>query len=71
MTTWQPATVPGAIQTDLLATNQIPDPFWRNNEPDLQWIGLNDWDYQLNLDVDAGPRHRGHLALVLDGRATE
>jgi beta-mannosidase len=70
LTTWQPATVPGAIQTDLLATKQIPDPFWRNNEPDLQWIGLNDWDYQLNVDIDAATLKRGHVDLVFDGLDT-
>ena len=46
-TDWQPAGVPGAVQTDLLALGRIGDPFW-HNEAGLQWIGLADWDYQLS-----------------------
>ena len=67
---WQPATVPGAIQTDLLARKNIPDPFWRDNEASLQWIGLSDWDYQLSFDVDAATLRRGHVDLVFDGLDT-
>ncbi len=29
---WLPATVPGCVQTDLLAAGRIPDPFFRDNE---------------------------------------
>jgi beta-mannosidase len=67
---WQPATVPGAVQTDLLATKQIPDPFWRDNESRLQWIGLSDWDYRLDFDVDVATLRRGHVDLVFDGLDT-
>ena len=37
---WRPATVPGTVQTDLLAAGRIPDPFVGANEAQLQWIGL-------------------------------
>ena len=37
-----PATVPGTIHTDLLAAGLIPDPFWRDNELVLQWVGEKD-----------------------------
>ncbi|SFW58572.1 beta-mannosidase [Luteibacter sp. UNCMF366Tsu5.1] len=67
---WQPATVPGAVQTDLLALGRIGDPFWRDNEADLQWIGLSDWDYRLDFDVDAAMLKRGHVELVFDGLDT-
>ena len=36
---WLPATVPGTVHTDLLAAGKIPDPFYGDNEKDLQWIG--------------------------------
>jgi beta-mannosidase len=67
---WQPATVPGAVQTDLLALGRVQDPFWRDNEASLQWIGLADWDYQLDFDVDAAMLARGHVDLVFDGLDT-
>lgn len=69
-TDWQPAIVPGAVQTDLLALGRIADPFWRDNEAGLQWIGLADWDYQLSFDIDVAALKRGHVDLVFDGLDT-
>ena len=43
---WIPATVPGCVHTDLLAAGKIPDPFYRDNEKSLQWIGETSWTYQ-------------------------
>ena len=37
---WHAAQVPGVVQTDLLRSGLIPDPFDRDNEFHLQWIGL-------------------------------
>ncbi len=42
---WHPAQVPGVVQTDLLHSAIIADPFDRDNEFHLQWIGLADWEY--------------------------
>jgi beta-mannosidase len=67
---WQPAVVPGAVQTDLLAQGRIGDPFWRDNEAGLQWIGLTDWDYQLDFQLDAAALKRDHVDLVFDGLDT-
>jgi len=39
---WHPAQVPGVVPTDLLRSGLIPDPFDRDNEFRLQWIGLTD-----------------------------
>lgn len=69
-TDWQPAIVPGAVQTDLLALGRIEDPFWRDNEAGLQWIGLTDWDYRLDFDIDAAALKRDHVDLVFDGLDT-
>ena len=44
---WHPAQVPGVVQTDLLHNGLIPDPFDRDNEFHLQWIGLADWELSL------------------------
>src|SRR5271170_1406866 len=49
---WHPAQVPGVVHTDLLRNSLIPDPFDRDNEFRLQWIGLTDWEYQTTFQVD-------------------
>lgn len=48
---WLPATVPGTIHTDLQDNHLIPDPYYRDNEKQLQWIGEANWQYRLQFDV--------------------
>jgi beta-mannosidase len=67
---WHPAQVPGVVQTDLLHSNLIPDPFDRDNEFHLQWIGLADWEYQTTFQVDAAALAHDHIDLVFDGLDT-
>lgn len=67
---WHPATVPGVVQTDLLADQLIPEPFYGTNEADLQWIGRTDWEYQTKLSIDAATLAREHVELVFDGLDT-
>ena len=43
---WLPAKVPGCVHTDLLAAGKIQDPFNRDVEASLQWIGKTDWQYR-------------------------
>jgi len=64
---WHPAEVPGLVQMDLLRNKLIPDPFYRDNEKSLQWIGLTDWEYQTEFEVDAASLARGHMDLQLPG----
>jgi beta-mannosidase len=47
-----PATVPGCVHTDLLAAKEIEDPFYRDNEERLQWIGETDWIYERDFMTD-------------------
>src|ERR1700691_2240803 len=67
---WHPAQVPGVVQTDLLHSGLIPDPFDRDNEFHLQWIGLADWEYQTTFQVDAAALAHDHVDLVFDGLDT-
>lgn len=46
-----PATVPGCVHLDLMAAGQIPDPFHRDNEQKLMWIGETDWTYRRTFEV--------------------
>jgi beta-mannosidase len=67
---WHPAQVPGVVQTDLLSNKLIPDPFDRDNEFRLQWIGLADWEYQTTFQVDAAALAHDHVDLVFAGLDT-
>jgi beta-mannosidase len=67
---WHPAQVPGVVQTDLLHDNLIPDPFYRDNDTRLQWIGLTDWEYRTTFDADAAMISHEHVDLVFEGLDT-
>jgi beta-mannosidase len=68
--TWNKATVPGTVHTDLMATKQIGDPFYRTNEKDLQWIGETDWEYRTSFKVDESLLKCDKLYLVFKGLDT-
>lgn len=67
---WRTAQVPGAVHTDLLAQGQIPDPYVGAPEAGLQWIGLADWEYRAQFDVDAATLARAHAVLAFEGLDT-
>src|SRR2546421_4059466 len=67
---WSPASVPGCVHTDLLNNKLIDDPFYRDNEKKLQWIGKTDWEYQTTLNLTAGMLKRKNLELVFEGLDT-
>jgi beta-mannosidase len=67
---WLPATVPGTVHTDLLANGKIPDPFYRTNERDLQWIDKKDWEYRTTLDIDRATLAHDHIELCIAGLDT-
>ena len=67
---WAPASVPGCVHTDLLNNKLIDDPFYRDNEKKLQWIGKTDWEYQTILNLTAGMLKRKNLELVFEGLDT-
>lgn len=67
---WLPAQVPGAVQGDLIAAGLVADPFLGDNEAQIQWVGLSDWQYRTRFDVDAATLAREHVELVFDGLDT-
>ena len=67
---WHSARVPGVVHTDLLNNRLIPDPFDRDNEFHLQWIGLADWEYRTTFQVDMLALAHDHVDLVFDGLDT-
>src|SRR5205085_8208468 len=48
----------------------IGDPFYRDNEQRLQWIGKTDWEYQATFNVTPALLQRQHLELVFAGLDT-
>jgi beta-mannosidase len=67
---WHDASVPGMVQTDLMAARLLPDPYYRDNEARVQWVGLADWEYETRFNVDAATLARDHVDLVFDGLDT-
>ncbi|PWJ42191.1 beta-mannosidase [Sediminitomix flava] len=67
---WYPATVPGTVHTDLYANDLIPDPFYRQNEKDLQWIENEAWEYKKTFDAPAIKNKDFNFSLQFDGLDT-
>jgi beta-mannosidase len=67
---WHAAIVPGCVHTDLLRNKMIEDPFYRDNEKKLQWIGKTDWEYETTFDVAPELLKREKIDLVFDGLDT-
>lgn len=65
-----PATVPGTVHTDLLANDLIPDPFWRDNELKLQWVGEEDWRYSTSFTAGSELMEKEQVDLVFHGLDT-
>ena len=67
---WHAAQIPGVVQTDLLQNKLIPEPFDKDNEFHLQWIGLADWEYQTTFQIDAATLAHDHVDLFFAGLDT-
>ncbi|MBN2522354.1 MAG: glycoside hydrolase family 2 protein [Bacteroidales bacterium] len=69
-TSWLPAEVPGCVHTDLIYNKKINDPFYRNNEKDLQWIDKEDWIYSCNFILDHNQINKKQIYLLFEGLDT-
>ncbi len=67
---WIDAAVPGCVHTDLLAAGKIDDPYYRDNEQHLFWIGKSDWVYRRTFHVDPELLASERIALECDGLDT-
>lgn len=67
---WHKAEVPGCVHTDLLANKMIEDPFYRDNEKRLQWIGKTDWEYRTTFNVSRETLAKQRIELVFNGLDT-
>ncbi len=67
---WIPAKVPGCVHTDLLAAGKIPDPFYRDNEKAVQWVGESDWSYRRAFEVPEEVLKNDRVLLRCEGLDT-
>lgn len=64
------AIIPGSVQMDLLRNGEIPDPYYRNNENDLQWIGERDWIYETQFNSPPELLEMDNIEIVFEGLDT-
>ena len=64
------ATVPGCVHTELLAAKKIPEPFYRDNEHDIQWVGESEWVYSRTFSVSKAALTRDRVLLRCEGLDT-
>ena len=67
---WYPATVPGVVHLDLMRNNLIPDPYLRENESKVQWVGEVGWEYLKTFQYDESHFAWRHIDLVFNGLDT-
>ncbi|MEJ6949963.1 beta-mannosidase [Natronospora cellulosivora (SeqCode)] len=64
------ASVPGCVHTDLLAAGEIEEPFYRDNEKNIMWIGESDWDYSREFEITADLLKKDKVLLKCHGLDT-
>jgi beta-mannosidase len=69
-TAWYPAKVPGEVHVDLLNNGLIPDPFYRTNEKEVEWVERANWEYQTTFNVSSDVLSKQNISLVFDGLDT-
>jgi beta-mannosidase len=70
VTSWMKAEVPGTVHTDLIANAIIPDPFYRLNELDVQWIDSQQWTYRRNFYIPGNFLNEDVICLHAEGLDT-
>ena len=67
---WIDARVPGNVHLDHLENRKIPDPFFGQNEAEMQWISDEDWTYKLIFEPDKDLMERKNIILFFHGLDT-
>lgn len=65
-----PASVPGCVHADLRKADVIPDPYYRDNEKLVQWVGEENWTYSRSFEVGEEILGRDSVKLVCRGLDT-
>ena len=64
---WYDAVVPGSIHLDLFQNQLIPNPFKRDNEKKLQWIGEKNWTYRCDFVPKKGILNKKNQVIYFEG----
>lgn len=64
------ARVPGCVHLDLMHAGKIDDPYYRDNENRLQWIGEADWEYSRDFYVPPAMLANDRIVLQCEGLDT-
>jgi len=64
------ASVPGCIHTDLLANELIEDPFFGDNESELQWVGESNWTYIKYFIPNESIFKKDNISIIFEGLDT-
>lgn len=64
------ATIPGTVHSDLFENQLIPDPFFGNNEKELQWIENENWVYESTFSLSEKEFSNESIELEFDGLDT-
>ena len=64
------ATIPGCVHTDLMGKGLIDDPYYRDNEEKLMWIGKTDWTYERKFSIDKQVLESKNVKLICYGLDT-
>ena len=67
---WIVSKVPGNVHLDLMRNQRIPDPFFGENESDLQWIADKDWTYKVTFVPDKEILDKRNIELFFHGLDT-
>lgn len=62
----RPMTAPGDVMSALVASGEIPDPYYDRNELGLQWIGREDWRLYRSFEAPAELLERRRVRLEID-----
>ncbi len=65
--TWLKAVVPGCNFIDLYQNDEIPDPFYKDNEEKLQWVEKEAWEYKTMVSLTNDDLSFLQIDLVLEG----
>ncbi|MFH1756324.1 MAG: sugar-binding domain-containing protein, partial [Candidatus Latescibacterota bacterium] len=67
---WRDASVPGNIHADLLQHGLIPDPFYGDNEKEIQWVAAAGWEYRCPFRIPQRLLKRRRIEIVFHGLDT-
>jgi beta-mannosidase len=64
---WMDAAVPGTVHGQLHRLGKIPDPYYGQNELQLQWIDELDWEWSRRFTASESDCTRRRQELIFDG----